>query len=348
MAIWLVGACVPATAQEMPLLNLSPPPFSVLSVRGIWHPSYFVPIRAPSGHGEAGLADISPEPPTLSEAVLWLVGLSVVERAQSGHRTDGLIDLSPPPRKFHEVLFDNWPSGLLLPRRAHVAPPHGIANISPPQPTFMYAGGLEGWYHGAFAYGAVLWSPYGLYDAGFTVKLLSGGGFYRYNSGALRGAEVTGVQQIASLMPGWRFKADKFEATVYAGLDMQQHSLSRVDPGASLSGYHYGVCAGADLWHEPQKGVMVAANVSVSSIGPSYSARIATGWWVADAIWLGPEATHLGNPAYGGPSYMQWRVGAHATGFWYRGFEFSAAAGYARDSDRRQGAYGRFSLLARY
>lgn len=338
-----------ARASEMPLVNLSPPPPSFFSRHdvSIWHPAFFG-VRAPYGPGRDGLADLSPPPETIFETIERFWRHPYDDRAPMTRRSDGMIDLSPPPRKFYEAMFDNWPSGWFLPRRAIVSRADGMADISPPPPTYMYAGGIEGWHSGAFVYGALVWSPHGLYDAGFTAKLLSGGGAYRYNSGALKGAEITGVQRSTSVMAGWRFKQDKFEATIYGGFDMQEHSLSRYDPGNRMTGVLYGVRVGADLWHEPRPGAMVAANLSVSSIGPSYSARIATGWWIADAVWLGPELQNIGNPAYGDPSYMQWRIGAHATSFSFMGFEWSLAAGYVGASDGRQGAYGRFSMLGRY
>ena len=59
-------------------------------------------------------------------------------------------------------------------------------------------------------------------------------------------------------------------------------------------------------------------------------------------FYLGPELA-----AFASDNYRQYRVGIHATAFKTANFEWSAAAGWASDSDRRGGAYGRIGLLTR-
>jgi Cellulose biosynthesis protein BcsS len=205
----------------------------------------------------------------------------------------------------------------------------------------LFFSGLEYWRNGAFAHAGMLWSPDGLDRDGFTLKALGGAGRYRYHAGALDGVEVTGQQVVGALMPGWRFKADKLEVTAYAGLDLQSHSLTPNDPASRLRGLHAGMRAGADLWFEPLADLMIAASASVSSTGPGYWTRIATGWRVLD-IWLGPEALALGDPAY-----RQYRAGLHATAWRTAQFEWSAGAGWVLDSDRRSGPYVRLGVLTR-
>jgi hypothetical protein len=88
---------------------------------------------------------------------------------------------------------------------------------------------------------------------------------------------------------------------------------------------------------------MIAAHGSVSSIGPSYDARAALGWRINDAFYLGPE---IGGFA-GGDTYKQFRAGLHMTGLRYSWVEWSAAAGWAIDSDDRDGFYARIGMTAR-
>ena len=88
---------------------------------------------------------------------------------------------------------------------------------------------------------------------------------------------------------------------------------------------------------------MLAANVSASSVGPSYWTRVAGGVRAFDAVWLGPEVQALG-----GPNYQQVRIGGHVTSLRSGMFEWSAGIGFATDSDRRSGMYGRLGVLARY
>ncbi|HEX2215077.1 MAG TPA: cellulose biosynthesis protein BcsS, partial [Xanthobacteraceae bacterium] len=186
-------------------------------------------------------------------------------------------------------------------------------------PRFLLFSGADFWPTGAFVHGGFLWSPNGIQREGFTVKLLAGSGAYRYRSGALGNVEVTGSQSLGSVMPGWRFGSGKFELTGYAGLDVQDHRLSHFDPGNRLHGTHVGLRAGADLWYEPAQSTMLAANVSASTIGPSYWSRLAAGWRFFEAVWLGPEIQALG-----GPTYEQLRIGVHGTSLKTGAFEWSA------------------------
>jgi hypothetical protein len=209
--------------------------------------------------------------------------------------------------------------------------------------TFLLFSGTDLWRHGSFSHGGLLWSPGGVDREGFTFKTVIGGGTYRYRSGALRNAEVTGRQITGFALPGWRFVKGKTFVTVFAGLDMQQHRTTPYDPGSNLNGSHAGIRGAVEFWHEPDANTMLAADASVSSVGPSYAARAAFGWRVADAFYLGPE---VGGFA-GGDTYKQFRAGLHMTGLRWNFVEWSAAAGWATDSDDRDGFYARVGLLMR-
>jgi hypothetical protein len=217
--------------------------------------------------------------------------------------------------------------------------PSPVVGSDPALARVLYFSGADFWHTGAFVHGGLLWSPGGITREGFTLKLLAAGGTYTYRSGA---REITGLAAIGSVMPGWRFKADKFELTVYGGLDVQNHQLSPDDPGGRLRGGYIGARAGGDLWYEPISGVMVAANASVSTIGPSYWTRIASGLRLFDRVWIGPEAQALGSP-----HYDQLRLGIHATALKTGDFEWSVGAGFACDSDHRSGFYARLGVLTR-
>jgi hypothetical protein len=209
--------------------------------------------------------------------------------------------------------------------------------------TFLYFASTDLWRHGSFSHGGVLWSPDGLDRGGFTFKALIGAGSYQYRSGALADAQVTGTQVTGFVMPGWRFVAGKTFVTVFAGLDLQHHRTVPYDPGSDLNGSHAGIRGAVEFWHEPDATTMIAADASVSSIGPSYAARAAFGWRVADAFYLGPE---VGGFA-GGDTYRQFRVGLHMTGLRFAFVEWTAAAGWATDTDDRDGFYARIGLHAR-
>ncbi|HWV51269.1 cellulose biosynthesis protein BcsS [Pseudorhodoplanes sp.] len=209
--------------------------------------------------------------------------------------------------------------------------------------TFLYFSGVDLWTHGSFSYGGMLWSPGGLDRDGFTFKALIGTGSYQYTSGALGGLTVTGQQFSGFVLPGWRFVRDKTFVTVFAGLDLQHHWITPYDPASDLLGSHAGIRGAIEVWHEPNAATMIAADATVSSIGPSFAARAAYGWRVADAFYIGPEIGGFASR----DTYQQFRAGLHVTGFRFAWVEWSAAFGWAMDSDDRDGFYARLGLHVR-
>jgi hypothetical protein len=87
---------------------------------------------------------------------------------------------------------------------------------------------------------------------------------------------------------------------------------------------------------------MVAADASLSSIINGYSARAAVGWRLHDWFYLGPEAQ-----TFACIGFTQTRFGLHLTGLKTQQLEWSAVAGWARDSDRRSSPYLRIGVLMR-
>jgi hypothetical protein len=202
--------------------------------------------------------------------------------------------------------------------------------------------GTDFWRNGGFLHGGVLWAPDGLDQDGFRFKGLLSGGYYQYQSGALGDAPIQGRETLALLMPGWRFKRGTTEVSVFAGLDLENHRLSPDDPSSALRGSDVGLRFAANIWTEPTPGSMAAADASISTIARSYSVHGAIGWRLADLFYLGPELA-----SFASGDYRQDRVGIHVTALHFGDTEWSAAAGWARDSDRRAGAYVRVGISAR-
>ncbi len=207
---------------------------------------------------------------------------------------------------------------------------------------FVFFSGVDLWRQGNFAHGGMMWSPDGLDRDGFTFKAALAGGTYRYRSGALGGAQVTGREFGAQILPGWRFKRDTLEVKIFTGLEIREHHLTPDDPTARLRGHITAMRWAVDLWYEPTAASMLAADAAVSSAGASYSARGALGWRVFGKAYVGPETAAIVSD-----DYRQFRVGVHVTGFKANNFEWSAAAGWVSDSDHRTGAYGRIGVLTR-
>jgi hypothetical protein len=199
--------------------------------------------------------------------------------------------------------------------------------------------GVDLWWNGGFSHAGLLWSPDGLDREGFVLKSLIGAGSYRYRAGT---DDIVGYHAVLSLMPGWRFKGNGFETSVFVGLDSQLHMLVPDDPTSRLRGLRVGSRLGLDVWLEPVPSAMINGFATLSTVGPSYAIRAAFGWRFFDWVYLGPEAQ-----ATGSTDYRQLRLGLHATSFAIGPYEFSAGAGYVRDSDQRTGLYGRFGVLTR-
>lgn len=216
----------------------------------------------------------------------------------------------------------------------------GIAERAPtPNEHRLLFSGFDLWHGGGFGHAGLLWSPSGLDRNGFALKTLIGTGTYRYRAGDTL---VTGRQFVASVLPGWRFVRNKFELSVFAGLDLQHHRLSLDDSGNRLRGGHAGSRAGAELWWEPTDASMASLVIFGSTVGASYWTRGAVGWRVLDALYLGPEVSALGDS-----SYHQLRLGAHATALKTGAWEWSAGVGWTSDNDKRSGLYVRAGVLTR-
>jgi hypothetical protein len=202
----------------------------------------------------------------------------------------------------------------------------------------LFFTGTDIWRNGGFAHGGFLWAHQGLGADGFVFKLLLNGGLYRYRSA---GKEIVGLQTMAAALPGWRFRGHGLEMTFFGGVELQDHRFTPNEPNR-LRGTHVGVRGGVDIWYEPFQDTMITGSASLSTIGPSYWARGAAGIRLFDAVWLGPEFIACGDDVY-----RQLRFGAHATSLRVGNLEFSVGAGWATDTDGRDGIYGRVGLLFR-
>ena len=203
--------------------------------------------------------------------------------------------------------------------------------------------GRDLWRNGAFACGGMLYAPNGFEQDGLLFKLLVSGGLYRYNAGSLGGDEVVGAELLVQALPGFRVTRNHFEAKVFFGPEYENHRLWPDDPGNKLRGPAFGLRAAVELWDEPTPTSMLAADASLSTVGGNYSARAAVGWRVFDKqFYVGPETQ-----VYGGDGYAQWRVGIHFTSLKTGDAEWSAAGGWAIDSDNRSSPYLRLGFMRR-
>lgn len=203
----------------------------------------------------------------------------------------------------------------------------------------MLFSGRDIWRNGLFTYGGAVWAPSGFEEDGLLLKILLSGGLYRYFAGGLD-QEVIGAEWAAALMPGWRFKRGPLEFKIFFGPELATHRLWPNDADNRLRGRTFGLRFATELWTEPTPQTMAAADASLSSVGSSYSARVAFGWKLFDLFYAGPETQ-----VYGADDYSQLRFGAHITSMKTDDTEWSAAVGWALDSDRRSSLYVRLGLM---
>ena len=141
-------------------------------------------------------------------------------------------------------------------------------------------------------------------------KRCSSGGHYRYRSGALDNAWVTGTEEEVQLLPGWRFKRDRLELKVFAGLDIKNDVTSPYDPSNRLHGTSVGARAAVNLWFEPtpvdhdrRRRLAVARSPPAIRRAPPMAGGC------SDWFYLGPEAQ-----TFACIGYSQLRFGVHLTG----------------------------------
>ncbi len=204
--------------------------------------------------------------------------------------------------------------------------------------------GRDIWRNGASMYGGMMFAAPGHLDEdGFLLKVLLSGGLYRYNTGNVEGGEVIGAETTIQVLPGFRMKRGNLEAKFFFGPDIEQHRLWPDDPGNNLRGHAVGLRVAFDIWYEPTATTMAAMDASLSSIATNNSMRLAFGWRVLDnQFYFGPEIA-----VFSSEGYRHLRLGAHFTAMKTGGTEWTAAGGWAGDSDGRASPYVRLGILQR-
>ena len=211
--------------------------------------------------------------------------------------------------------------------------------------TTLQFSGRDIWRNGVFAYSGFLFAPGGFERDGFMLKLLVNGGVYRYWPGSMPGQEVRGVEWQLQLLPGFRIKRGTAEMKFFFGPEWQKHWLWPDDAGNKLRGQNFGARFAAELWCEPTPESLIVADASLGTLATSHTARLAFGWRVTgelfneDYFYLGPEVQYFDSDGY-----RHGRIGLHITSMRTGDVEWSAAIGYARDSDGNSSPYVRLGL----
>ncbi|MDB5624503.1 MAG: hypothetical protein JWR73_305 [Tardiphaga sp.] len=200
----------------------------------------------------------------------------------------------------------------------------------------LYFGGIDMQRYGFSAYVGTAWSPAPGRD-GFLLRLFASDGFDSF-----RTPKTTLYSHTlrAALTPGYRISRSGFELSAYAGVEILGRAALPFRKTTRVQS-DFGMRLSANFWWEPRDAVMLAANLSMTTIEASFFGRLATGVRIFN-VWTGPEIS-----ASSDIFSQQYRIGAHVTGMRSGPYEFSTAAGYAFDSFGRGGAYGRFGITLR-
>lgn len=201
--------------------------------------------------------------------------------------------------------------------------------------------GRDLWRNGVFAHGGLLMAPGGFEQDGLLLKVLLSGGLYRYFAGGLGGERIYGFEGTAQVLPGWRIKRGDLEAKFFFGLDLEQHRLSPDDPFNQLQGRSWGLRFVVDLWYEPHARHHGRDGYNgVADRDQSFGPR---GLWLArrrGAVLFRPEVAFFATEGY-----RHVRFGGHFTAMKTGNMEWTAAGGWARNSDRQSGPYVRLGMM---
>lgn len=203
--------------------------------------------------------------------------------------------------------------------------------------------GRDLWRNGIFMYGGLLIAPGGFEQDGLMLKLLYSTGAYRYVSRYLGDAQVVGLEGQIQVLPGWRITRGPLATKFFFGFDLQHHRLMPADASNRLAGNAVGLRFAVDFWYKLTADSVVFGDLSLSSIATSNSGRLAYGRHsmreILGGFYLGPELAY-----FAADGYSHLRVGAHITSMRTNEAEWSAAAGWAGDTDKRTSPYVRLNM----
>ncbi|MFT0877473.1 cellulose biosynthesis protein BcsS [Rhodopseudomonas sp. G2_2311] len=246
------------------------------------------------------------------------------------------LDIASADANDDEGLTGDLPAG-----RSNFSPLADLAadRFSGGQHASLLFGGYDLWRNGASLYGGFEWFGGGTAENGPVVRLMASEALERYQTG--RFIYINDISR-ASVLAGWRFKSGAFELKILAGPDLENRASMPDYREQRWRGTHGGVRIAVESWAEPTPETMLSSSFYASTIAGSYGARLAAGWRMFDAFWVGPEMSGSSDEFS-----QQTRIGIHLTGFEMAAMEWSAAAGYVRDSYGRSGIYSRLGASLR-
>ncbi len=172
-------------------------------------------------------------------------------------------------------------------------------------------------------------------ETGMRLRIGGLAGSYKYLSVTPGVGNVTGRETSGSILGGYEWVMPNMTFAVYGGLEVQNRTLSKLDPSNSVVGTSFGFKTSVDFYSNPTSYTMVSGNFTYSTNNNAYYSRLKAGMAVMDRVFVGPEMLFLGDNFYG-----QWRVGAHITGVKLGAVQVGVSGGYVSDRRNGAGAYG--------
>ena len=155
----------------------------------------------------------------------------------------------------------------------------------------LYFGGIDMQRYGFGAYVGTVWSPSPNRD-GLLFRLFASDGIDSFRTPKTTFSSHT---MRAAFTPGYRISRSGFELSAYAGVDVLARANLPINKTTRLQP-DFGMRLLADFWWEPRNAMMIAANLSMTTIEASFYGRLAAGIKIFD-IWTGPgnlcEQRHL-------------------------------------------------------
>ena len=170
-----------------------------------------------------------------------------------------------------------------------------------------------------------------------------GTGTYRYTNSDVPGGKVQAFVGQARLLVGWQHTFGTTYLAGFVGGEGDIRLFTPDDPKESRHARALGVRAQAEVWSRPTPDTLIAAVATAGSSRADFWTRARFGYRVWEQVFVGPEATALGDQ-----TYQQGRLGAHVTGLVLFGQTFDLAAGGLLASDRKRGFYGTFGVHKRF
>lgn len=176
-------------------------------------------------------------------------------------------------------------------------------------------------------------APSGSLDRdGIRVHLDATAGEYSYRTGD--GTRVRGRQAEAAAMVGYEWGWSDASLAGFVGLNLRNNTLSIIDANNPVVGTALGLKTALSFYARPSAGTMVSAFGTYTTAHGGYYVRGRAGLALAEDVFVGPEATLLGDDYFN-----QWRVGGHLSGLSFGPTQVSLAAGYLHDRINKGGFY---------